>query len=232
MLFDYSHGFYYKTSSLKYVKITDDAWHDKAILYIEQALNGTIKPTYISEEPGDRQNQGAVVRLVGKTYEAFVNDTEHDLVIYYYAALDALETGEFQAAADEVVRNGTSTIRFASINRYRNACAEKFPDMVNNPQVELIPARNKSATAIMLGLPGKDAFLRFFKAHASLPNSIVAPPMTAAIALREKAHWLMYIDDLRDDLARKVRQYIGELDLVINQSTKEKGPAKKAWAEL
>jgi hypothetical protein len=85
MLFDYSRGFYYKTYALKYLKITDDAWPDAAALYIEQALNGTIKPTYISEEPDDPQDRRAVVRLVGKTYEEFVSDIEHDLVMYYAA---------------------------------------------------------------------------------------------------------------------------------------------------
>jgi DNA replication initiation complex subunit (GINS family) len=51
--------------------------------------------------------------------------------------------------------------------------------------------------------------------------------MTATIALRERAHWLRYVDNVGGDFARKVREYIAELDLVINQSTKEKSPARK-----
>jgi hypothetical protein len=222
LLFDYQLGIYYPTDAMR-INITDPEWQERAMEYVGHVMREEISPTYLSEPVNRSENRGVVTKLVGKTYEEFTGDREHDIVLFYYCtSIDSPNiTAEFQAAADEVVRNGTTTMKFGFINTERNSCPHRFPILINNRLVHLIPARNRSNFATMFGMPVKQSYLRFFKAKASLPNNIKADKITVDLAEKEKLVWQFQIPKLPRNVAVQAIDYLQELDVVINASKKK-----------
>jgi hypothetical protein len=157
LIFSLASGARYPTRAMEGLNITAPEWLNRAVGYIEQVLNGTIEPIYISEQPDAGADLGALVRLVGTTYEEFVNDTEHDVVVFYYRAIESAKAAldEFRAAADEVLRNGTKTIKFGFTNADKNGCPRGFPAFINTPHVEMFRAKNPVASAPMFAMPVK-----------------------------------------------------------------------------
>jgi hypothetical protein len=227
LLFDYQLGISYPTHAMR-INITEPAWQERAIEYVEHVLHEEIDPKYLSEPVNRSENRGVVTKLVGTTYEEFTSDRDHDIVLFYYfSSIDSANiTAEFQAAADEVVRNGTTTMKFGFINTERNSCPHRFPILINNRLVHLIPALNRSNFATMFGMPVKQSYLRFFKAKASLPNNIHADKITVDVAEKEKLVWQFQIPKLPRNVAVQAIEYLHELDTVINGSKKERSPTR------
>jgi hypothetical protein len=192
---------------------------ERATEHINEVLNERIEPVLgcVSEEVDESENRGSLVKIVGKTYAEFVEDAKHDVVVLYYMAFDtALNvTREFQDAADEVVRNGTTSMKFGFINIHKNIPTTLLPYLIHNPHVEMFRAKNRSEAAPMLGAPIKEAFIRFFKDKATLPNNIQAVPINRSFAQLEKTKLQPILQDLPPDLLSQAEQYIERLDVVI-----------------
>jgi hypothetical protein len=219
LIFSLTSGAHYPVSAMTGLDITSPNWVDLATKYIDEVLAGIIEPIYISEQPDPDGSMGALVRVVGTTYEAFVNDTTHDIVVFYYTGLESVKAAldEFQAAADEVVRNGTTTIKFGFIDVYKNACPRGFPGLNNNPHIEMFRAKNTTHSAPMFGMPVKGSFIRFFRDAASLPNTIIPEGMTRSLAEHEKEYVQNALSDMSAETATQARDYIRRLDVFIIQ---------------
>jgi hypothetical protein len=227
-------GGYYPTDTMRGLDLTDPEWGVRMSEYATAVLNESLPIYYQSEKPDLSDRDGLITRLVGSTFQEFVENNTTDTVVLFYAATEPENiSSEFEEAVTAVYKGGTTSIKFAHINIWRNACRRRFPSLISNPLVVMFPANNASVTIPYLGALEKVSLLRFFKARASLANRIEVAPVTVEQAKAAKTIIEEGISVLPDWATQYANEEIYSLELVINASvpaTAEKAASPKATA--
>jgi hypothetical protein len=106
--------------------------------YLNAILNESVRPEYHSEEIPENGENGAVQKLVGKTYAEFMNGMGNDTLVLY---LDSLVTEESVAALEEFGKAAADLVPFglsaAFIDVSANSAALPFPPMLFTPHLRL-----------------------------------------------------------------------------------------------
>ena len=213
-------GFHYPSGPLEGKSFDDDDWQELADAYLKKIINQETPRQYLSEEPD--ASAGPVEKVVGATYQQFVSDTEHDVVMFYHQSRpqDNMTMAEFQEVAAGVVANGTTSIKFGSIDTTLNSCEMRYPFMLSVPMVQIFPAKNKSSSRPMFGQPTRDSFLRFLKRYASIPVSWEAPEISFEEAAMEQMTLGMKLNVARlpSPLHEYAISYMEELEVILNST--------------
>jgi hypothetical protein len=216
----YAAGGYYPFEGMRGLAITDPEWANRVSQYASGVLNGSVSISYITENVDSSNEERSIMKLVGSTFAAFLADTNFDVVVLFYAALDSQSVpAEVDEAVKKVYRTGTTTIKFGTINVWRNACELEFPTLMSNPQLELFPATNRSTSIPYLGPMETNSLLHFFKDRASLPHKIELPAMSLAEATARKADLEALARELPERAARYAREDIQSLEALINSTS-------------
>jgi hypothetical protein len=218
-------GGHYPTEALHGLDVTDPEWAIRVSEYARGVLNGSISISYQTEKAELTDRDGLVTRLVGSTFESFLEDNATDAFVLFYTAPVSENTSdsEFTQAVTEVYKGGTTSMKFAHINVWWNACERRFPPLLSNTQLVLFPANNRTVAIPYLGELKKVPLLRFFKRRSSYPTNIEVRPLTLDEARAEKAVISQGIERLPDWAVGYATEEIYNLDLVINASTSANG---------
>ena len=132
--------------------------------------SGKRKKSYISE-PIPRKSTTYIKKVVGKTYEEFILDPNHDVIMLYKRSncsycQDFL--GIFEDFAIECEEKNLTELSFGMIDITKNSAEYPYPFFVTLPQVEIFPAKNKSNYQMLRGGRSKDALAQLVKRYSSL----------------------------------------------------------------
>ena len=220
VVFSVTGGYFYPNDGLVGKSFTDDDWYDVAESYIKKIIDEKIERQYLSEEP--EKNTGAFEKVVGKNYREFVSDVEHDVVMIYHQnrTQDNMTMMEFEKVASEIIANGTTSLKFGSIDTTVNSCDMRFPFMISVPMVHIFPAKNKSNSRPMFSMPNRNSFLRFVKKYASIPVSWEAPEISFEEAAMEQMTLGMKLNAARlpSPLHEYAIEHMEQLEMIINET--------------
>lgn len=164
--------------------------------YIDSISDNSIKRKYHTEAVPKDDPKDLVKKLVGLTYQDFLNDTKHDLVVLYTEphSEDCEEALiEFTQAAEAMKRTG---VRFAYIDSYLNSCPLKFPFFLSKPSLRIYPAINRSNDMMFLHHFTKNNIILFVNQFGSWNYDIKTDPRDKnqfKLEMSQFAHNAQYI---------------------------------------
>ena len=145
-------------------------WKQKCEKFFSMIESGKRKKSYISE-PIPRKSSTYIKKVVGKTYEEFVTDPNHDIIMLYKRTncsycQDFL--GVYEDFAVECEEKNLTEVLFGMIDVTKNSAEMPYPFFASLPHVEIFPAHNKSNHQMLRGGKSKDAMARMLKRYSSL----------------------------------------------------------------
>jgi hypothetical protein len=213
---------FFPSTDLAGIDIESASWEDLAEHYLRQIEEKTLQGQYVSEPEVNPSSFEYVTKVVGSTYNGFVDDPNYDVVMFYRGSPGEheQELAFFHSVAEEIITNGTRTMKFGYINaRLNSPPGRAFPIFVNIPHVEMFPATAKRSMAPMLGFYTKPGFLRFLKEYSTLPNTLDPEPVTTLEALNEHSIIRGKIGKMPLELAQIALAYAERLEALLNGST-------------
>jgi hypothetical protein len=199
--------------------VSDPEWGIRISEYGNGVLNESLPIYYQSEKPELSDRDGLIIRLVGSTFESFLDENETDIVVLFYAAPQPENlSAEFEEAVTTVYKGGTRTIKFGQINVWKNACQRRFPPLLSNPLIVMFPAGDGSVAIPYLGQLKPVPILRFLKARASKPHKIEVEPITIEEAKIERQVLEQGYQGLPEWAAGFAKEEIYNLEVLINAS--------------
>jgi hypothetical protein len=168
-------------------------------------------PEFVSvSEPPPIGDDGDCAKIVGTTYESFVQGGDADAVVLY-VALDDQRTGRWLSAfRGAAARARGSSARFGIINATANAA--NFPPLRSLPHIEIFPAGRGAEHQTFFGRVDEDAILRFIRRCGATKNLTfeVAPEEQ-----RDRAFEIMEIWKAKSTMeggeVRKANDRLGEI---------------------
>ena len=184
VVFNWKNNFFYETESFfseTFLKqpINEDQYFAKFSGLLDSILNGTLKAKYVSEPVPENKEKG-VQKVVGKTYEAFINDETKDVVMLYIRE-NCPHCTKFEKIFKEFVeecdKEGVDWIKFGQIDITKNSCETEYPFMTGVPSVYIFPMNNKSNECALYGRKDREGLLRFInrKGTKTLPMKEATP---------------------------------------------------------
>jgi hypothetical protein len=153
-------------------------WTEKLEEAVATVKNG--RKRHFVSEPVPVPIEGSLIKkVVGSTYETFVMDPNHD-VLMMYVAKDSKPCKEFKGAfiafVKEYFATGNRSIKFGWIDIQRNSSPMDFPTIHILPHFELWPMKNKSDHDQLRGPKSRDNLVRFLQSRTTEPFPLSAPP--------------------------------------------------------
>ncbi|EAX95252.1 hypothetical protein TVAG_149700 [Trichomonas vaginalis G3] len=110
---------------------------------INRVLDGQVELNFPSESIPKNQSKLLATKVVGMTYESFVEDPNYDTVIFYIGE-DGTGIDFANKFAKFLNNNNVSGIKVGYILTGLNSCPRLFPRLVFEPQVNFFPKINKT----------------------------------------------------------------------------------------
>ena len=157
-------------SNLKYVHPQDEKITKKSLTkYIDDYLNGKLKPTVKSEDVIPDNEQGPVVITVGKSYETIVLDDDKDVLIEFYAPWcgHCKNLAPIYEELGELVSDNADFKSKVTITKVDHT-ANDVPDEVKGyPTIKLYPAGKKDSPVAFSGERTLQGLAEFIKAEGT-----------------------------------------------------------------
>ena len=189
--------------------LTKDQWIKDATNYLEMIAKGKIKRQYHSEVLDKKNKSDPVEKIVGTTYNSFMNDKKHDLYVLYIdqnrsECLHALD--EFRKAATIA-----TSIRFGVIDIILNSSPLAFPHIHSLPYVRFYPSKNRSNDVPFLHTMKSNDFLRFAMKFGSKDYKFDVPVKSKMEFRREIHNFSLIINHLPPEDQAKMEPYFKAL---------------------
>lgn len=235
--FNYDNGFYYPTSSEFPEDIFSQPfnafkWVTRANSLLRKILLEEITPEFLSEpEPTEPVTSNAQM-LVGTTYEQFVMDPEHDVVVLYKreGCENCVEFfPEYLAFAQEFANE--THLKFGYIDIVKNSAKKPYPYMPGVPHVHIFPAKNKTNDQPLRGGRSRDALLRLIKTSGSFEYPFEAPPMDKASVAMELFQLLFSAKDMPPEEQQKAMEYVKSMNDIVSQQDANAEPTPEPTPE-
>jgi hypothetical protein len=193
-------------------------WEKRAEQYLIEIETEKLQPVCVSEA-AENGLVGNLTKIVGAKYDEFIDDRDHDVVVFYRNAEGENETElrMFREFANEIVEEGVATFKFGFVNAESNGPGGRgYPLFIRLPHVEMFPAAAKSTVAPMLAPFTKQGLRRFLKEYASLPNGLDVEPMSPMEARMELDSFGLILDSLPYDIRVLAEEYGRRLEQLVN----------------
>lgn len=200
-------------------------WVSASCKMLNDIKSGKLQPTFLTEDPPDpSENNPYVPKIVGTTYEQFIMDPEHDVVILYKRDNCPHCTKffpVFSAFAKECSDANLTFIKFGFIDISRNAANIPFPYMPGVPHVEFFPANNKTDHSPLRMGRDRNSLIRMIKLYSNHSEEIPfeIPPIDKSQLAAEMVQMLFGAKDMPEE--EKVKAL-----LFMDKMSKEAGLKK------
>ena len=232
VVFNLPQGMYYNTSKyfakLSNLPFNVENWVAASTKMLNDIVEGKLEPNYLTEDPPDpTENDPYVTKVVGSTYESFVMDPNHDVIVLYKRENCPHCTKffpQFSKFAKECADLNLTFLKFGFIDVSKNAASIKYPYMPGVPHVQIFPAKNKTDDNPLRGGRDRNALLRLIKTYSSFTDLIPfeAPlPDKSQVAL-EMMQMLFSAKDMPEEEKIKTFMYIDKISKLINMTNKTK----------
>lgn len=137
IIFDYMNGRYFPIQE----------YSPKIEQFISDVINRSVEPIYPSEEVPTKQEDPWVEKVVGSNFMEFVNDPNHDVVMFFLGD-DKKGLRSAHKFGKYIKKNNITDVKVGYILTNHNACPKYFPSLVFEPQVNIFP-KEESGTSYM-----------------------------------------------------------------------------------
>ena len=173
-VFNYELGFYYPTKSMFSGHQINATWGEKVRDFLHKVQDGSIKKQYLSEQAPEVQEDPLFTKIVGSTFESFVNDPEKDSIVMFITGEKAKGKSDvLQNIAHELNEKGITSIKFGYINFLMNA-GEFFPQILQATHIQYY-RHNSNETYPMLQTINENGIKRFLKENVGLDIDVMDP---------------------------------------------------------
>lgn len=224
LVFNYQKKYYYDPTEY-FGQFYDDVFDlEKWIVAMTRMLtdvnNQRLKPIYISEIIPPDENQTTVIQVVGHTYEDFVMDDSHDVIMLYRVescphCIAFFEI--FEAFANECKEANLDFLKFGWIDIDYNASPLPFPFMLGVPHVRIFPAHNKANNRSIIAGRDRDALIRLIFDNTNHQLPFVYPPPDFNLIHNELYQYLMASNQINPEDNDRLNY---EIEILSNYSAK------------
>lgn len=209
LIFNYPKGFFYNASNFFDIfmnqAFNSNDWFESASKMIDDIFNNVLQPIYLSEEEEEIDNElnKTVFKVVGRNYEEFVLDENHDVIILYKKescphCRDFFPI--FLSFADECIKHeNLYFLKFGFIDIDKNSSPKKFPFMPGVPHVHIFPMKNKSEDKPIRGGRNRESLIRLIKENSKNRIPFDVEPIDKGQLAIEMMQMLMMMDQIPDD---------------------------------
>ena len=224
IVFNLPKGIYYNVSTyfgkFKGMPFNTENWVNMATRMLNDINEGKLKPSYLTEEiPDPSENDPYVQKVVGKNYEEFVMDPEHDVIMLYKrenCPHCVKFFPQFSSFAKECYDAKLDFLKFGFIDISKNSPSISYPYMAGVPHVHIFPKNNKTDDNPLRGGRDRFALIRMLQAYASEKIPFEAPlPDKSQIAL-EMVQLMFQAKEMPEEEKVKVFQYIEKMTKILN----------------
>jgi hypothetical protein len=187
--------------------------------YLDGIVNGSIKEIFHSEPLPDTHGDEPQ-KLVGQTYWAFINNTDHDRLILYLESENDKESrlafSELQKAVAELAPFG---LRAGFIDVGLNSSPIPFPKMRQYPQLRFFSAGNRTD---ITGFPffhrfSRDDIVRFVKRISSIDYRVYVGAKQRRELGKEVKDLSKFYGTLPEEDQEPVSEYFRKLWIEVNK---------------
>ena len=229
LVFSWKNNFYYDTSSVfsqDFLKLpfNQSEYMKKFDILLQDILHGKIQPTYVSE-PIPQENNNSVSKVVGKTYSYFINDPNHDTLVFFMRE-DCAHCAHFEKVfkdfADECRQNNLDWLKFGEIDITKNSCETPYPFMTGVPLVYIFP-KNISNRDWLKGGKDRMSLIRFINRRGSSELPFFEEPLDSKKSQMEMVNLISTMRNYPPKEQNLIRRYVMELgkELGINKSPEQ-----------
>lgn len=241
VVFNYENGYHYNIDAdfpPEFFKrpFNLDLWVKAASRIITQVQFGVLEPAFLSEEEiaPDSPN---LQKIVGTTYEKYVMDEQHDVVVLYKRE-NCPHCVTFFPAFQEFAKEceNISTLKFGYIDVTKNSAKKKYPYMPGVPHVHMFPALNKTNDQQLRGGRDRNSLIRMINRYGSYKIPFEAPAPDKSEVAMELFQLLFSAKDMPLEEQMKAMQYMQEVNGILNETSsptpqKESEPEETARVE-
>lgn len=200
-----------------------EKWINAACKMLNQLDQGKISPIFVSEEipPVSGTN---VQKLVGKTYEDYINDPEKDVVVLYKrdGCVHCKEFfPKFLDFAKECADANVNTVKFGYIDIIRNSGKVPFPYMRGVPHVHIFPAKNKTDDSPIRGGNERSTLIYLINRYGSYKVPFEQPPLDKEAIAIELMEMIMNQEKIPPDVHMKNMLYMQEISPMLEEKRDE-----------
>lgn len=208
---------------LKGKKFDSTNWVKASINMIQDLEQNKLEINYFTE-PIPEQDNPAVYHLVGQTYEEFVNDPDHDvLVLFKRENCPHCKNyfPKFIQLAEECYNAKIKTLKFGYIDAQKNSAKSGFPYMEGVPHIHFFP-QNKTNDQALRSERTRDNVLRLVKLYSTNPMPLEIEPIDQNKVSLELFQLMYSSKDLPEDEQLKAMDYVSKIASLIKNEPQEK----------
>lgn len=164
IIISYSEAIYYDPSS--YIS-EGTLSSEKMEQYIAAVQSKRIPPSFSSEPIPGEQLIPDITKVVGLTHDEFVNDPNHDIVLFYCLKQFDQALLLMKKYNQYIQESHLNTIKIGYIDVEKNSALHGFPILMSDTHIQVYPAHNKLANCSMVGSQSLYTFVKFITKHTS-----------------------------------------------------------------
>jgi len=181
-IFNYQRNYFYNTENTFMKEFDSSLWIQKASSIIDDIIHYKILPQFVSE-PDSKTIDSNVHKIVGSSYQYFVENPTIDTVVLYTKS-DCLHCIKFFTLYSELAQlfcNSTN-LQFGFIDIAKNSSPLPFPSIDGVPSIMFFPS-NETVGYHHLGPMNKESLILFLSFYSSFPQSITLPHLDERMSL-------------------------------------------------
>ena len=201
-----------------------EEWTKAGLKMLKMIKSGEIKESYLSE-PEPEISHSNLQKVVGSTYEKFINEENVDLVMLYKRE-NCPHCQKFIKVysdfAKECEQEGIQGLKFGFIDVMKNSAKTPFPYMKGVPHVRIFPAKNKTDCQQVRGGNNRDSLIRLINKYGKQTLPFEVPPLDQGAVAMELFEMMIDPDKKKpQEEAIKDYMYLEEMSKYIEESKKD-----------
>lgn len=209
-------------------KFDSESWLKASILMVQDLQQNLVEKNYYTEQVPEQDNP-AVYHLVGQTYEEFINDPDHDVVVLYKrenCPHCKKYFPKFIQLAQECYDAKIETLRFGYIDVQKNSAKTHFPYMQGVPHIHFFP-QNKTNNQALYNGRTRDNVLRLIQLYSTNPLPLEIEPIDQSKVSVELFQLMYAIKDYPEEEQLKAMDYISKVASLIKDDSPEDAKEQK-----
>lgn len=216
-----THDFFGELENLPFLY---SKWLSATNKMLNQIEEKKIQPSFISEEEPEVDPNSNFVKVVGTTYEKFINDPNHDIVVLFKRENCEHCQSFFkvlESFSEECAKANVNTIKFGYIDIHKNSAKIRFPYISGVPHIHIFPAKNKTDNDSLRGGHNRDGLIRFIKRYGSYDIPFEPGPINQGEVAMEVLQLLFTAKEMPQEEQIKALKYIEDMSKYISKTPNE-----------
>jgi len=230
--------FYYPTehiiqSELSSMPFNSDTWFNYSSQYIKMIQNGTIQRKFHSEE--EEVSSVNPIKVVGTNYAQFMNETNKDVLIYFYSSShpdSVRDLDSFKKSVSFLESLGINDVKFGFIDAGKNSAPVLFPHIVSFPSLRYYPANNHSFSIPFFHSYTKNDIIRFFARVSKRSIDLIGIPKKDESEFKEEiGSFIKSMHSMSNNDQKVLIEYFRQMWLDLNLAVNIKAEVEETTVD-